>query len=86
MIKSILREVGVFYFTEIKETNGILKNKKSIVLKAQLVIMNLPFGHPVTISEQTGETIDHEKIKIWVEGFVKPLMAVGIKVSTQQPL
>ena len=71
------------YFTEISDVTGFIKKQKRVQVKAQLLVGDLPIGHPFLISEQISETVDEKRVTELIENIAKPLSAIGIKVISK---
>lgn len=81
-LRSSFRELKVMYFTDVSDVTEFMKRKKKIQVKAQLLIGEIPIGHPFVVSEQITETVDEEKVRLVIDNIAKPLAALGIKVIT----
>lgn len=83
-VKSALRELQIFYFTETQNREKFLKKESVVQIKGQLMLGGIPVGHPFLMSEQVTETVDKEKVNRLLDEFAGPLLALGLKVVTRK--
>lgn len=81
-VRRSVQNLKVIYFTEVTDISGFVKKQKKVQVKAQLLVGDIPIGHPFLVSEQITEQVDEAKIKHIVDEIAKPLARLGISVAT----
>lgn len=76
------KQVRIEYSHDAFESKGLLKNKKKVTFKGQLYIGDFPVGTPFVIAEHQLEEINEERIERLLNEVVKPLIQLGLNISS----
>jgi hypothetical protein len=76
----IKEDLKVVVFDELKIDDGLLKKSISVKIKQQFYYRGIPIGEPVTMSENTYDSIDKDRIEKLLNDYAKPLLDIGVAI------
>lgn len=74
------KDISIVVFDEVKIDDGLLKKSVKVRIKQQFYYKGIPIGEATTVSENTFEIIDKERVESLLKDYAKPLLDIGIAI------